>query len=403
MKTLIQLTAGVLLSVAVCPAQGAFTSIHIFGDGISTTTNNPTAGQYYYGLRQDNGRVWVEVLAQRLGLGANSVTNANWSNSPNNWSYYGQYSPNLATAINHFSKPADTNTALFVVWVNNADFVNDMATIYPSTNIVTWNNAINQSLSNHWNIITNLYYAKGARTLIMPNAVDITEIPAYDGLIMSAPATRNFIRQRIISFNTSFAGLLNQARALPGIVIYEPDFFSLLDNVLANASAYGLTNALYGGVSIDAMEDPALRNVAINGPGTNYIFWDATDPTAKFHEIMADQVLQQIAPVQISQVIAFTGSNRLDVVNMPVGLSGFVEGSTNLALAKWTTVTNVTGVTVAQSIFVPTPPPFSTNPPSKVVLSPIAPADQSLPPGGTPILTALEFYRLHFACAWQWP
>ena len=58
----------------------------------------------------------------------------------------------------------------------------DMGNIYPSTNIVTWTNAINQSLTNHWNIITNLYYAKGARTLVMPNAVDITEIPEYDKL-----------------------------------------------------------------------------------------------------------------------------------------------------------------------------------------------------------------------------
>ncbi len=68
-----------------------------------------------------------------------------------------------------------------MVWINNADFVNDMATIYPSTNNTTWNNAIAQSLNNHWSIINNLY-AKGARTIIMPNAVDITEIPVYAGL-----------------------------------------------------------------------------------------------------------------------------------------------------------------------------------------------------------------------------
>ena len=30
---------------------------------------------------------------------------------------------------------------------------------------------------------------------------------------------------------------------LPGITIYVPDFFALLDNMLTNAAAYGLTNA----------------------------------------------------------------------------------------------------------------------------------------------------------------
>ena len=84
-----------------------------------------------------------------------------------------------------------------------------MGNFYPSTNIVTWTNAINQSLTDHWNIITNLYYAKGARTLIMPKAVDITEIPNYDGY---PSAVKSFVRLRVIGFNTAFTTLLNQAR-----------------------------------------------------------------------------------------------------------------------------------------------------------------------------------------------
>ena len=211
MKRLFWSAVGVLLfGLAVLPAQATYTSLYIFGDGISTTTNNPSAGQYYYGLRRSNGRVWVEVLAQRLGLGASSTTNVNWSNSSNNWSYYGQYSPNLVVNLNSFKKPSDAATALFVVWVNNADFVGDMGNIYPSLNLALWTNAINQSLSNHWQIITNLYYAKGARALVMPNAVDITEIPQYD----SYPAnTKIFIRNRVIDFNTAFtANIVNRAR-----------------------------------------------------------------------------------------------------------------------------------------------------------------------------------------------
>ncbi len=36
----------------------------------------------------------------------------------------------------------------------------------------------------------------------------------------------------------------------PGLTIYEPDFFSLLDNILTNAAAYGVTNALYLGQTL---------------------------------------------------------------------------------------------------------------------------------------------------------
>jgi len=93
-KNLIHFTVGVLLfGLTVFRAQAGFTSLYIFGDGASTTTNYGVAPtNLYYGKRNSNGRVWVEVLAQRQGLGANSITNVSWSNSSNNWSYYGQYS-----------------------------------------------------------------------------------------------------------------------------------------------------------------------------------------------------------------------------------------------------------------------------------------------------------------------
>lgn len=394
-------------------AQAAFTSLYIFSDGLSTTTNNTSGLSYYYGKRNTNGRVWLEVLAQRLGLGANSLTNVNWSNSSNNWSYYGQYSFNLITNLNHFQAPPDAATALFVVWVCDADSVNDMGTIYPSTNSTTWNNAINQSLANHWSIITNLYYAKGARTLIMPNAVDITEIPQYDGLQVSAPAKRNFIRQQIINFNIGFNTLLNQARAsltnYGNITIYEPDYFSLVDNMLTNTAAYGLTNPISGGVSVYAVEQGTAYE-KLNGPGTNYIFWDQINPTAKVHEILADTALQMVAPVQFAQVTmlnvstAPTCTNSLDIINMPVGLNGFVDGTTNLGQAgwTWTPVANVTSTNTSQTVCVNTPP----LPP----VQSIGGFGDVYPSGGgsggeAPTNSACmwQSFRLRFPFAWSWP
>jgi phospholipase/lecithinase/hemolysin len=347
--------------------------MQIFGDGISTTTNNPIAGKYYYGLRRSNGRVWVEVLAQRQGLGASSITNVNWSNSSNNWSFYGQYSSSLVATLNQYAAPSNVQSALFVVWVNNADFVSDMQNVYPSTNIVLWTAANNLSLSNHFAIVTNLY-AKGVRTLLMPNAVDITAIPQYNSLIVTAPATRNFIRQQVISFNAGLVTTLYRASTnCPGLVIYSPDYFSLLDDVLTNAQVYGLTNALYNAVSIDAYDDPALSaTLATNGPGTNYIFWDKSDPTAKFHEIIADVAQQMISPVWISEVTPLAGSSELDAVNMPVGLNGFVVSITDLTQTNWTATVSVTSTNTAQSIYVTNSGPA-------------------------------QFYRLQFPYAWHWP
>jgi phospholipase/lecithinase/hemolysin len=188
----------------------------------------------------------------------------------------------------------------------------------------------------------------------------------------------------------------------PGLKIYAPDFFTLLNNVLTNAAAYGLTNALSSsGFSIDALTALyAHPPVVLNGPGTNYIFWDYMNPTAKLHEVMADVAQQLVSPVKISKLTPFNnGSNRLDVVNYPAGLSGYVDGSTNLALANWTSVANITSTNTTDSFFAPTngSSQFSQN------ILPDPGGGSGSGSNGVPLNVTAQFYRLHFPYAWSWP
>jgi len=385
-KARIGFALGVLwLGPTTCSSQAAFSSLYIFGDGVSTTTNNTTlypSGTNFFGRRFTNGRVWVEVLAQQQGLTNNfwystsysnpvSYTNltsltTNWSYSSNNWSYFGDDSTNLVRNVNHFNAPPDATNALFVVWVNDADFVNSLSK--NGTNSILWTNSINQFLTNHFTAVTNLY-AKGARTLIMPNAVDISTVPAYQNY---AAATNGFLRQRVISFNNAFTTtLMNRIKAnCPSITIYIPDFFSLLDNMLTNAAAYGLTNA--GNYALNQNPPNILTNLSMTGPGANYIWWDNQDPTAKAHAVMATLVQQLISPVRISQITADEGGNWLALTNVPIGLNGFVESSTDLVWGNWTTAANIVSTNSTQTIFVP-----AADPPM--------------------------FYRLRFPYAWTWP
>lgn len=369
-KRLVRFTVCLLVFVPVVfLAQATFTSLYIFGDGVSATTNNTSpypSPTNFFGQRYSNGRVWVEVLAQQQGLPNNSVTNANWSYASNNWSYYGDYSSELVKNVGNFNAPTNATNALFVVWVNDADFVYDVLNY--GTNITQWTNAMNLSLTNHFNAITNLY-AKGARTLVMPNAVDLSEVPAYQNY---AAAKKAFIRQRIIDFNTAFTTtLMNQIKtSCPDITIYVPNFFSLLDNILTNAGSYGLTNA--GTYALNQNPPNVLTNLSMTGPGANYIWWDNLDPTARAHAVMAGLAQQIISPVQISNVTVLNGSNQLDAANIPIGLNGFVESCTNLVPANWTPVTNINSTNATQTIFVPVSSP-------------------------------LQFYRLRFPFSWSWP
>jgi phospholipase/lecithinase/hemolysin len=388
MKNLVQLTIGLLLfGLAVLPVQAGFSSLYVFGDGLSCTASGANS-PYFYGGRYSNGRVWVEVLAQRQGLTYNAA---------NNDSYFDHNSTDLLTEIAGFNAPKDVANDLFVLWVCNADTF-DAAQAPDSS--PQWTNAITQAQSNHLAIITALY-AKGVRTLIMPNAVDVSEIPAFN----AGTKFTGVEHAGCIAYNVALANTISQAQlSCPGLTIYTPDFYTLLNNVLTNASYYGLTNALSDrGFSIDAADAlyPKLP-VFLNGPGTNYIFWDPQDPTAQLHEIMADTVQQIISPAQIGKLAVLNnGSNRLDVVNYPAGLNGSIDGSTNLALGNWSGVAGISSSNTAQSFFIVAP----QLPPPVPASGTGGSTDPNNPASGTytPPFNPAQFYRLDFPFAWNWP
>src|ERR1700685_3098912 len=114
MKKLVQPIVGILLfGFMALPVQAAFSSFYVFGDALSATADpKAPGGSYFYGQRWSNGRVWVEVLAQRQGLTINNT---------NNNSYWDHNSSALLAELNNFSVPANVANDLFIVWVCNAD------------------------------------------------------------------------------------------------------------------------------------------------------------------------------------------------------------------------------------------------------------------------------------------
>jgi phospholipase/lecithinase/hemolysin len=280
------------------------------------------------------------------------------------------------TNVANFVAPANATNCLFVMWVNNADFVLDMQSFgqpETGTNLATWTTNINLHLTNQFKAITNLY-AKGCRTLIAPNAADITSVPYYN---TSSKNYLTFVRQQVVNYNSSYAVMLKQiSTTYPDLTIYSPDIFSLLNNAFTNAASYGLTNTLVNGQPMDAIDayHYGFPVATTNGYGTNYIFWGPFgDPTAKFHAVIADTVQQMISPVQFSGLTQVGSSNRLDVVNMPVGMSGSVLSVTNLTQVNWLTNSpGFTGTNMVQSVF-------------------------------APASGAQNFYRLLFPWQWTWP
>jgi phospholipase/lecithinase/hemolysin len=267
----------------------------------------------------------------------------------------------LIANVNNFTAPADAATSLFIVWSNNADYVNftgDQPT--PWTNPAPWNALANTSIAHHLTAITTLYN-KGARKIIMPNAVDIMRVPFYNAFIST---DRSLARERIIAYNQQFKTAMTGAMAgKPGLQIIVPDTFAFFEQVLANPGAFGMIN--FNDLNAGGIDsgDPAL-----NGAGAQYVFWDDYHPTAKFQMHLADFFQQIISPAKVNSISLSGGNVHLQLENIPLGRAGVVLGSPNLQ-APW-----------SEDAVIGT-----TNP---VVF---------------PASGAKRFYRAAFPVVWTWP
>jgi hypothetical protein len=344
-----------------------FSSIYGFGDGVCTTTANLTPASLYYSetttsprRRYCNGRVWIEVLAQWQGLPYNYAQNQ---------SFYGHDSATLLTTTNSFPYVADAASALFIVWCCNADFVehtsaNPPSPTYTNANIPAWTSFINQSVSRHVQAVNNLY-VKGARTLLMPNAVNIAAVPYFN----FGGANKEFIRARAAEFNVAFRNaMLERMASLPGLTIHLPDTYTLFEQVLAAPGEFGLFN---GGAAV------LLQGVNYgNGIGANYVFWDYWHPSAKFQMLLADQAQQLISPPKVTGITVSGGNAQLQIANTPMGRTGHIQGSSNLQ------------------------PPWTGD---GTFVLPFTAWGSTTASASVPASASQRFYRVHFPVVWTWP
>ncbi len=340
-----------------------YTSIHAFGDSLSTTADSPAPSESFFGGRYCNGRIWIEVLA-------------GWQDLPyvpaQNNSSFGNDVEAVETALTTYTAPADVDTALFILWVSGADFANFMfagaGLPYNASNIAAWNTFLTGTLDSHEAVISTLYN-KGVRSLIVPNQPDLSIAPTF-GLSSSESG---FIKARVQDFNSGLeARLAALLPTLPGLRVWTPDVFSLFEDILDDPAAFNLQNPVvfdppffdYG--LLVAAGTPDLAT----GPGTDYVFWDDLNPTAAAQFVLAEFIQNEVCPPVIDSITQVSGGFDLQFSNLPVGRPGSIEGSEKLL--GWS----------EDMAFTPT----ATS--DTVTLNPTDPA---------------RFFRLDFSSGWTWP
>ncbi len=291
----------------------AYDGLYVFGDSLSDTGREPAPEILYYNGRYSNGPLWVDYLSQRLGLPYSAENNRAESGA--------QTDDTLGQATN-FVPALSMQKSLCVVWAGGNDFLQT----YDSNGVDDnkWNPQITNSVNYLSNAVVALYF-KGTRHVLVPNLVDLSEVPPTN---RTPGEYRDYIRSKVQLFNGLLAEALDRiAGDRPDLRLFRVDAFGQFSALLANAAAYGFTHTEEG-----ALEDFNLLDKRFDGPGRNYIFWDIFHPTTKSHAVIADWFQSVVAPLQPRLELRPSGAGlELALAQLHLGRSYVLQRSVDLA------------------------------------------------------------------------
>ncbi|MBL8515568.1 MAG: autotransporter domain-containing protein [Betaproteobacteria bacterium] len=349
------------LGAFAAPSQAAqFTGVFIFGDSLSDAgyfrpaligLGVPANVASTLGRFTTNpGPVWSEIVSQRYGVtprasndnsgnifaqGGARVAVASTSTPP------GAAQRPVSTQITEFlarSGGADPG-ALYGVWAGANDIFQTLPAISGGT--VDPTVFIPQLAGANIQQIGRLR-AAGARYILVFNLPDLGITPQFTAL---GPATAGAATALAANFNTAlFAGLQSN-----GIGVIPVDTFSLLNDVRANAAAFGFTNIT--GVACGPFPPFAptggnsqfcnATNLVAQGAATSYLFADGVHPTTGAHRVVGDYVISLIEGPQQYSLLAEAPlrSRESHVRTLDAGLLTGARGD----VGKWTAFAAVDG------------------------------------------------------------
>lgn len=253
-----------LLNIAVA---GPITSVVVYGDSLSDNGNlyaasggtQPPSPPYYAG-RRSNGPVAVEYLAQALGVPLHDFA---WSGATTGIGNYGDGGTttsfgamNLPGMLTEFSSTSALVPgfagALFVVWGGPNDV------LAPSPLDTTPQQRIARSVSDLITIVVGLE-GLGATNILVPGMPDLGLTPYGQSLGAVTAA-------QLSAYTDAFNAAL--VASLPAGVRYF-DTAAFLRSVVANPSAYGLTN----------VTDGCFNGTTVCANPDQYLFFDDFHPT----------------------------------------------------------------------------------------------------------------------------
>ena len=296
-----------IFAFAIAASGYAFDKIIVIGDSLSDMGNISAGtlgiqpGSSYWQGRFSNGKVWIERLAERVGLplARSGASGTNWAfgGAESGTGTFGSilFFPNARTQVTRYlnTNPSIGAQNMFVVWAGANDYFDGQTnTGTPVANI----QAIIQSL-----------HTRGARQFLVPNLPLLGNIPSYLGGPDSAA-----MNSRSVQHNAQLSTMLVGLRTtLAGVTITEMDVASNLNLMQTYPPIFGLTN----------VTQPALVGSTVNPNQDQFLFFDDVHPTRIGHQALSD--------------LAFDLTSPAHLVSGTVSLGDWVGGSVPVTLRLW--------------------------------------------------------------------
>ncbi|MDD2859778.1 MAG: SGNH/GDSL hydrolase family protein [Acidiphilium sp.] len=312
------LAALVLAGCFIGPAAAsAYDGLYVFGDSLSDVGNLYTASKGteplsppYSEGRFSNGNLWIQDVAASLGLGP--VTPS--LSRGNDFAYGGaQTGPTLANKYNgtkasKIQKGLDLPSqlkqfnaqvkkpkanALYTLWIgsNDLDALLD-AVIAKSIAPADISKDLKEVLANIGTFVTGL--AKdGMKNLLALDVTDLSKTPdaiAIADKTSNSTATLKEIQSVVATFDTGLSAELATLAQTDQFSLTYVDTFAPIDSIVADPTAYGLTNVISPCLTVASSKSPAT----VCSDPNQYLFWDGLHPTAAGHQLVADVVLEQV-------------------------------------------------------------------------------------------------------------
>lgn len=286
-------------------SSGPFSTIYAFGDSLSDAGNIsratlgliPVSPPYSSG-RFSNGPVWVQDLAQNLGMTAPGPSLGGGTDFAYGGALtgtVGSHTQNLTDLPSQYAQfiiqdPHPQANALYTVWIGS----NDVLSIESEAGQTPANAfaEVRSAVQNEVNFISAMA-SHGAKDMMVLNVPDLGSTPDLAAYGSGATAAGSMLSQYYDGVLSQDLQPLVKAGTINLDLI---DTYGLLDGVISNPGPFGFSNVkspLWTG-NFTSSSSGTLQSSAPAGK-TGYLFFDTLHPTSEGHSLLGQYAASTVA------------------------------------------------------------------------------------------------------------